>query len=152
MLVGIFFLPLIIPQSFAMCAINEDWPDAPCLDTISNDCKDAEGVGKWGEYYYLKGDSLMETKKSEMLNAFDAGTLEDWISKSHENSNVWRYYHLKGEIPDERGEYYDVDKCIPAFHIPGNPIWSIQYSSWLILALLASISSMIVVVFWRKRK
>ena len=98
--------PLTIPQGFAMCAINEDWPQAPCLDVVMNGCYDSEDVQTWMGYYDYKGESLMESKRIEMINAIDENILQEWESQSHENFNVWQYYHLKGEVPGISGAYY----------------------------------------------
>ena len=100
------FYPFIMPESFAQCIVNEDWPDAPCLDTVVNECHVSEDVKDWMNYYDYKGESVMESKRSEMINAVDEDRLQEWESESHENSNVWQYHYLKGEISDTSGAYY----------------------------------------------
>lgn len=98
--------PLVMQQSFAQCFINEDWPQAPCLDNLINGCYDSDDVKTWMKYYDYKGKSFMESKKSEMIDAFEANRLSEWESQSSENFNVWQYYYLKGEIPDFAGGHY----------------------------------------------
>ena len=98
--------PLLIQQSFAQCFINEDWPQAPCLDNPINGCYGSEDIKMWMKYYDYKGESLMESKKSEMMDAFEANQLSEWQSQSSENFNVWQYYYLNGEIPDFDGGAY----------------------------------------------
>lgn len=80
--------PFVMPQSFAQCLVNEDWPQAPCLDVVINGCYDSEDVKTWMNYYNYKGELLMESKRVEMINAIDENKLQEWESQSHENSNV----------------------------------------------------------------
>jgi hypothetical protein len=98
--------PFIMQYSFAQCFINEDWPQAPCLDHLINGCYDSDDVKTWMKYYDYKGESFMESKKSEMADAFEANRLSEWESRSSENFNVWQYYYLNGEIPGFGGGYY----------------------------------------------
>jgi len=71
-----------------------------------NRCYDSEDVEMWMKYYDYKGESFMESKKSEMIDAFEANRLSEWKSESSENFNVWQYYYLKGEVPGFSGAYY----------------------------------------------
>lgn len=103
---GFLASPFAVSESFAQCVVNEDWPQAPCLDVIMNGCYDSDDSKMWMNYYDYKGESLVESKKIEMLNAIEENRLQEWESQSHENSNVWQYYHLKGEIPGISGAYY----------------------------------------------
>jgi hypothetical protein len=103
---GFLASPSLMPESFAQCVVNEDWSQAPCLDVIMNGCYDSEDAKIWMDYYDYKGESLMESKRMEMKNAIDEKRLQEWKSQSHENSNVWQYYHLKGEVPGLSGAYY----------------------------------------------
>ena len=103
---GFLASPFAMPESFAQCVVNDDWPQAPCLDVIMNGCYDFDDSKMWMAYYDYKGESLMESKRIEMLNAIDEKILQKWKSQSHENSNVWQYYHLKGEVPGISGAYY----------------------------------------------
>ena len=103
---GFLASPFVMPESFAQCVVNEDWPQAPCLEVILNGCYDSEDVKMWVNYYDYKGESLMESKRIEMINAIEENRLQEWESQSHENSDVWQYYHLKGEVPGISGAYY----------------------------------------------
>ena len=53
---------IVTSQSFAMCVMNEDWPDAPCMDMIENGHYPQEQVDRWTEYYDYKGAEFMEVK------------------------------------------------------------------------------------------
>ena len=103
---GFAFYPSMMPESFAQCIANEDWSQAPCLDMIVNECHVSEDVKNWMNYHDHKGESIMESKRIEMANASDENRLQEWKSESHENSNVWQYYYLKGETSDISGAYY----------------------------------------------
>lgn len=105
----ITFFSLYMTQAEAICAPNEDWPQAPCLDVVINGCYDSKDVKTWMNYYDYKGESLMESKKTEMNDAIEENRLREWKSLSQENSNVWQYYYLKGEAPGFTGTYY---QCI----------------------------------------
>ena len=103
---GFLASPFAMPESFAQCVVNEDWPQAPCLDVIMNGCYDYDDSKMWMDYYDYKGESLMESKRIEMVNAIEENRLQEWKLQSHENFNVWQYYHLKGESPGLSGAYY----------------------------------------------
>ena len=103
---GFLASPFVMSESFAQCVVNEDWPQAPCLDMVINECYDSKDVKDWMKYHDYKGQSLMESKKIEMINAIDGEKLQEWESESHENSNVWQYYYLKGVVPSISGAYY----------------------------------------------
>ncbi len=105
----IMFFSLYMTQAEAVCAPNEDWPQAPCLDVVINGCYDSKDVKTWMNYYDYKGESLMESKKTEMNYAVEENRLREWESLSQVNSNVWQYYYLKGEAPGFTGTYY---QCI----------------------------------------
>jgi hypothetical protein len=64
---------------------------------------------RWAEYYEIKGSEWMETRKQEMLNAIENGTLDEWIDldPTMAHHNVYTYYFVKGEIPDQDGKYVD---------------------------------------------
>ena len=105
-IIGFLVSPFAVSESFAQCVMNEDWPQAPCLDVIMNGCYNSDDSKMWMDYYDYKGESLMESKRIEMLNAIDEKMLQEWELQSHENFNVWQYYYLKGEVPDISGAYY----------------------------------------------
>ncbi len=62
-LIAFAFSYLLIPQSFADCSTNADWPDAPCMDEIVNGRIPQHQVDRWTEYYEYKGAQFMESKK-----------------------------------------------------------------------------------------
>jgi len=88
-----------ILQSFAMCAINDDWPDAPCLDTIANGSFDQGQVNRWSDYYFYKGSDAMEQKFQELSDAIKQDRLEEWAEESSENLNAYQYYFFSGRAP-----------------------------------------------------
>ena len=94
------FSYLLIPQSFADCNINTDWPDAPCMDEIVNGRIPQHHVDQWAEYYDYKGAQFMESKKTEMNNAIESNRLLEWIDASIQNQNVWQYYYFSGQAPN----------------------------------------------------
>lgn len=91
---GLFALT---PHAFADCDINTDWTDAPCMDQIVNNTFPQHQVDRWAEYYDYKGAAFMESKKLEMNAAIQDNTLSEWVDKSIQNQNVWRYYYFSGE-------------------------------------------------------
>lgn len=101
---------LQIPEAFAQCIENEDWPKAPCLDTIGNGWYGQDEVNKWSEYYSYKGSVIMEAKYLELSEAIKENRLHDWILESHENLNVYQYYFFSGRAPNtgEYSGYFDV--------------------------------------------
>lgn len=103
---GFLASPFAVSESFAQCVVNEDWPQALCLDVIMNGCYDSDDSKMWMNYYDYKGKSLMESKKIEMFNAIKENRMQKWESQLHENANVWQYYHLKGEVPSISGAHY----------------------------------------------
>ena len=90
----------LIPQGFASCIVNEDWSAAPCLDTIANGWYNQDEVDQWAEYYSFKGVEFMEEKKVEMDNAIKEERLDEWITESVQNENVWSYYYFSGRAPN----------------------------------------------------
>lgn len=108
-LVGLFVFSFTIQYGEASCTVNDDWPQAPCLDVVVNGCYDSEFVKQWMRYYDYKGASIMEEKRKELLLAIEEKRLKEWESISLENSNVWQYYYLKGEVPSLSGGFY---KCV----------------------------------------
>lgn len=101
---------LFIPfsYSFASCIENEDWLDAPCLDSLGNGRYDQEEVNKWSQYYSYKGTEFMEQKRSELEKAINENTLQEWADESIQNRNVYEYYFFSGRAPntgDYRGQF-----------------------------------------------
>ena len=101
---GMIVFPLFSSQGFALCIVNEDWPDAPCLDSINNGWYDQAEVNKWSEYYSYKGTPFMEQKHSELSQSIDNDNLQSWVDESTENRNVYEYYFFSGRAPNI-GEY-----------------------------------------------
>ncbi|HEX9845912.1 MAG TPA: hypothetical protein VGA92_05545 [Candidatus Nitrosotenuis sp.] len=81
--------------AFAMCAVNEDWPDAPCFDVMPVNREEYRAA--WAPYYDYKGSEWMEQKKAEMLDARDNKRPSEWINGSS-HYNVYSYYLSRGEI------------------------------------------------------
>jgi hypothetical protein len=163
-MIGILALPLI-PSGFSMCVVNEDWPKAPCLDTISNGWYPQEEVNQWSEYYSYKGSVFMEQKYLKLSDAIQKDLLEEWISLSDENRNVYEYYFFSGRAPNT-GEYYgqfDIievkEENAPEYGKTTFPnmVSSRDYDYGLINLILVmsgivGIIILIVIILWRKRK
>lgn len=103
-ILGLFVFPFFLLQGFASCLVNEDWTDAPCLDTVTNGRYDQSEVNKWRDYYQYKGTDWMDQKRTELKQAISEDTLKEWISQSIQNRNVYSYYFFSGRAPDI-GEY-----------------------------------------------
>jgi len=97
--------PAFLLEGFASCVVNEDWEDAPCLDSISNGRFDQRDVNKWSDYYQYKGTQWMEQKRAEMTQAINEDTLKEWAYQSAQNNNVYSYYYFSGRAPNI-GEYH----------------------------------------------
>jgi hypothetical protein len=101
-----------ILSAFGQCIVNEDWSDAPCLDSITNGRYNQEDVNIWTAYYQYKGPIFMEEKHSELNNAIRDNHLKEWVNESTQNRNVYEYYFFSGRAP-HIGEYlgqFDVIK------------------------------------------
>jgi hypothetical protein len=110
LILTMIIFPLLIPQSFASCIENDDWPDAPCLDLKINGKYKQDDVDRWAGYYQYKGTVFMEEKRSELEQAIKADNLKNWANESIQNRNVYEYYFFSGRAPNT-GEYYgDFDK------------------------------------------
>jgi hypothetical protein len=92
--------PLIFSSVYATCMPNEDWPKAPCLDTIGNGRYDQEEVNQWTDYYSYKGSIFMEQKYLAMNDAIEKNLLKEWVGMSPENQNVYDYYFFSGRAPN----------------------------------------------------
>lgn len=108
--------PFVFSQGFGMCLVNEDWPDAPCMDEIVNNHLPQHQVDKWAEYYEYRGTKFMESKKIEMSNAIESDQLPEWVDASIQNENVWRYYYFSGQAPNPY-EYLQGVKFEPISHV-----------------------------------
>lgn len=150
--------PLIIPQGFAMCVINEDWSDAPCMDMIINGHYPQEQVDQWSEYYDHKGEQFMETKKAEMTQAIQDDILQEWVDKSIQNHNVWTYYHFSGNAPGIENYHAAGFELITRENTPmqnlisvHNPFWY-DPEAWIVTGIIGSVVAVSIVIVWRKRK
>ncbi len=95
----------VVPNAHASCTVNDDWPQAPCLDTIVNGRYNQADVDRWSEYYSYKGSVFMEQKYAEMRDAIDENRLQEWADESIQNRNVYKYYFFSGRAPNT-GEYH----------------------------------------------
>ena len=156
--IGMIVFPLVLQQGFAMCAVNEDWPDAPCMDMIGNGHYPQEQVDRWSDYYDYKGEQFMDAKKAEMNQAIHEDILQEWVDESIQNHNVWTYYHFSGDAPS-----------IPFYHAAGfelitrdkmplqnlvsmhNPLWH-DPQDWIVAGIIGSMIAISAIVIWRKRK
>jgi hypothetical protein len=117
---GFLMTPCLVLEISALCMINEDWSDAPCFsgrrgeDPSLNQMKQS-----WAPYYEFKGAEWMEVKKQELMQTIQNGNLIDWKKGDLDGShhNVYMYYFLKGDIPNEDGlfaeEYYGITFLSP---------------------------------------
>jgi hypothetical protein len=106
-IVGIVFssgFTVVVPLVSAQCLVNEDWFDVPCLDEIINGKYNQDDVDRWAEYFQYKGTVFMEEKRSELEQAIQDDTLQNWIDQSDQNKNVYEYYFFSGRAPNT-GEY-----------------------------------------------
>jgi len=110
-IIAIGILPAI-PASFASCIVNEDWSEAPCLDTIANGWYNQDEVDQWTNYYSYKGSIFMEAKYLELSEAIKEDKVEEWTEESIENRNVYEYYFFSGRAPNT-GEYRGLFDIIP---------------------------------------
>ena len=99
----------LFSQSFASCAQNEDWPDAPCFDTLP--VNRDEYREQWAPYYDYKGSEFMESKKAELLQAIKDDTFMEW-EDSAENSNVYQYYHSVGLVTNQYEYFFFEDEAL----------------------------------------
>lgn len=115
--------------AFAMCAVNEDWPAAPCFDVLPVNREEYRQA--WAPYYSYKGSEWMEQKKAEMLDARNDGRLSEWINGSSHH-NVYSYYLSRGEIapapPYDYPFFEDDFRYYLQFFAPGQ--------GWLFFALI----------------
>ncbi len=173
-IIGMFLFPLMMPQSFAQCFVNEDWQDTPCLDEIIDGKYNQNDVNRWAEYYQYKGTGTMDEKRSELEQAIKGDNLQNWIDESDENSNVYEYYFFSGRAPNMGKHYAQFDefminesstihdpytddelyqlasKKIPTGGLGIHPQFSIHV---IIVGILGGFGLTVgLLLFWRKRK
>ncbi|MGY5149555.1 MAG: hypothetical protein ACW9W3_05780 [Candidatus Nitrosopumilus sp. bin_68KS] len=146
-------------RAYAMCLVNNDWPDAPCFD--QGPASHLEFNKAWAPYYEHKGSAWMETKKIELSQALEQGVTEEWVEKL-ENHNVYQYYLSRNEIQSSLSQDSFFVKLEPTFKT-SEPIDSFsstyprQSSTDLpviIIVVFALVIGLITVsiMIWRKRK
>ena len=157
-LTGIAFIPGLISDVSSMCVLNEDWPDAPCMDMIVNGHYPQEQVDRWADYHDYKGENFMEMKRQEMDKAVQSDTLQQWVDESIQNQNVWTYYYFSGKAPDIPNYHDAVFELITMDSMPlqdlvsvNNPFWY-DPQSWIITVIVGSVIGIPLVIVWRKRK
>jgi len=157
-IIGMIIFPLVIQQVFAMCAINEDWPDAPCMDMIGNGHYPQEKVDRWSGYYDYKGEQFMKAKKAEMNQNIQNDRLQLWIDESVQNYNVWTYYYFSGEAPSSYPYHNAAFELINRDEMSlqnlvsaHNPFWY-DPEAWLVAGIIGSVITIPIAVVWRKRK
>jgi len=171
-IVGLLVFPVLVLQALATCVVNEDWEDAPCLDTIANGRYDQNEVNKWKDYYKFKGTEFMDQKRSEMEEAIKEDSLKQWVKTSAQNGNVYAYYYFSGRAPDigqyragfeefmidERSTIHDpynddernqlAGSKVPLGGLGINP----EFDPVIIFGILVGVALPIgLLVFWRKR-
>jgi hypothetical protein len=157
-IIGMIIFPLAIQHSFAMCVINEDWSDAPCMDMIINGHYPQEQVDRWYDYYDYKGTEFMEAKKQEMNQVIQNNMLQEWIDESVQNYNVWTYYYFSGDAPSSYPYHTAAFELINRDKMPlqnlissHNPFWY-DPEAWFVAGIIGSVIAIPIAVVWRKRK
>jgi hypothetical protein len=134
----------------AMCVIDTDWPDKPCIDTSPPlPLSKSEWRDLWSEYYTLKGADWMEQQKLELDKQIKSNNLKEWIESGYDsqnftNYNVWFYYYVNDQAPAPEG--YELDETIYVEEIlsplkqfkSGIPIGKIQCKEGLELVIKPS--------------
>lgn len=105
-----FIMSPFVVSVYASCVFNEDWSEAPCLDTIANGRYDQSEVNQWANYYQYKGTMFMEQKRSELNQAISGGILQEWVDESIQNKNVYAYYFFSGRAPSIGQDQAEFDK------------------------------------------
>ncbi|MCV0411229.1 hypothetical protein [Nitrosopumilus sp.] len=139
---GLVVFPYFISNSFASCIENEDWSDAPCMDSFP--INRAEFQNDWAPYYDYKGFEFMESKYVEMKQAISDGTFNDWKS-NRENSNVYYYYLSVGKVQNQYDHFVFDDEIGKYATFP-------SYFVITIASIFAIVGFAIGFVIWRKRK
>jgi len=154
-----------IPNVFAACVVNDDWPQKPCLDTPPYSLEDQKQA--IGPYYDYKGSEWMEEKKSEMIQALENGNFREWVDAPDDYShwNVYDYYSIfEGynyetyESTEFTDEQISTDSCPVLYFL--NYAWEDCGSilTWSILGIpllviiAAPIVSVSAFVIWRIRE
>jgi hypothetical protein len=142
MLMGLVMLSYFISNSFASCIENEDWLDAPCMDSFP--INRVEFQKDWKPYYDYKGSELMESKYVEMQQAINDGTFNEWKS-NRENSNVYYYYLSVDKVPNQQERFIFDDEVETYSSFP--PYFVIALASIFVIIIVV-----IVIAFVSRRK
>ena len=132
----------LITQSFALCLVNEDWSDAPCMDSFPIHREQFQI--DWAPYYDYKGSELMESKYTEMQQAINDGTFNEW-NDDRENSNVYYYYLSIGEVSNQDDRFVFDDEIKKYSALP-------LYFVVAFVSIFVIIIIVIVFLIRRKRK
>ena len=141
-LLGFLSFSFMLPQSFASCIENEDWSNAPCMDSFP--INRAEFQMNWKPYYDYKGSELMESKYVEMQQAINDGTFNEWKS-NRENSNVYYYYLSVDKVPNQQERFIFDDEVEKYSSFP--PYFVIALASIFVIII-----AVIVITFVSRRK
>ena len=148
-IIGMFVFSLVIPQGFSQCIYNEDWYDAPCFDT--GPVSHFEFYMAWGPYYDHKGSEWMETKRIELHQAIEQGSIEEWVKKI-ENHNVYQYYLSTNEIQSHLSYDQYVVELDPNFLTSGGFIVETRHDYILIIIISIVFSGVTALFYFKKRK
>ena len=139
LLVLIGFTGLIIPQSFALCLENEDWSNAPCMDSFP--INRTEFQMDWAPYYDYKGSELMESKYFEMQQAINNRTFNEW-NDDRENSNVYHYYLSVGEVTNQQDHFVFDDEIRKYTAFP--PYFVITVASIFVIIIIVIVIAFVI--------
>lgn len=128
---------------FASCAVNEDWPNAPCFDVLPVNREEYRTA--WEPYYDYKGSEWMETKKTELLLAIESGEFKEWENNT-ENRNAYQYYYSIGLVPNQHEYFFFEDD--PRYYFQFTQVWLFFVTVGIVSGLAASA----VFIVRRKRK
>ncbi len=148
--ITVLAIALGVNHADAMCIIDNDWPDKPCIDTSPPlPLSKSELKDLWSEYYIFKGIDWMEQQKSEMDQQIKSGNIKKWIESGYDsqnftNYNVWFYYYVNDQAPAPEGYGLDETSYIGEILSPlkqfnsGIPIDKIQCKEGLELVIKSS--------------
>lgn len=149
-LLGIFMLfgvfSIFFNPSFASCAVNEDWHDAPCFDVLPVNREEYRAA--WAPYYDYKGSEWMELKKIEMFDAKDNERLAEWMDRNIANHNVFSYYLSRGEIsfpPEYDRPFFEDDF---RYYLQFTQVWLF----FVVVAIVLGLTASAVFIIKKKKK
>lgn len=142
MLLEFMLLPFFISNGFTSCIENEDWSDAPCMDSFP--INRAEFQKDWAPYYDYKGSEFMESKHIEMKQAINDGTFVEWKS-NRENSNAYYYFLSIDKVQNQSDRFVFDDEIGKYVVFP--PYFVLTVTSIFIILVVV-----VVVVLMNRRK